>query len=78
LEEIWLENGKKQGIDQSRASLEAAIERSLQLKFGPDATASLMPEIRAVTLPRLHDTLSMIVTAASPDELRQAWSMPNS
>lgn len=78
LEEIWLENGKKQGIAETRASLETAIERSLRLKFGTDAAASLMPEFRSAALSRLYDTLSLIVTATSPDELRQALSTPNS
>ena len=83
LEEIWLEDGKKQGIAEgkasgiaegearSRASLEKGIERSLQLKFGPEAAASLMPEIRSVALPRLYDTLSLIVEAETPAELRR-------
>jgi hypothetical protein len=78
LEQIWLENGRKDGIAQGRATSEAAIEVALRLKFGPAGAASLVPAIRSATLAQLSDALTLIEQATSPDELRQVLSAQNS
>ena len=70
-EEIAMERGLSQGINQGRFE---DIEAILEIRF-PAATGQLMSEIRQIhdqeQLKKIHRAAA---TLSSPDELRKLWA----
>jgi hypothetical protein len=67
--------GREAGFEEGlREGLLAGIELGLNLRFGPTGLR-LLSEIRQITdVDLLRSIQKAIVTAATPDELRQIWS----
>ncbi len=71
-ERIGREKGLAQGLREGRLE---GIRPALKLKFG-EAGLQLMPEIAKIEDPGiLEKVVQAIETAASPEHLRQIWSV---